>query len=316
MKYKIPKIDKLDYLDFQFEFNTINEALNYTKKFVKQNKQDLIDLFFPGLDPDEYENRQNELKNNPNPYVTEIVKVKIRIGSGKITRKDYMWIVPPWLKDNKAILMAAYQNRLEKYLIDTDLAFYDQTYLGISRKKAFKLVLLNNLLRLIIENFPQYGIGAVKKDERIKKINNLNNQINTLQNKSKEHNSKGNVLLGRSAYEQSVKLEYEKYELLFSQRLSVRQKADRTLKNILNHPTSRINPKYTSIQEKEDLLRQYLKLQTHQVRASRNTRGTGINARKKQLVLDYYSKNTNASISEIAQKCKVDRKTVRKYLDK
>ncbi len=323
MKYKIPKIDKLEELDFQFEFDTIKEVLKYTKKFVKQNKQDLIELFFPELDADEYEKRQDDEKNNPNTYVTEIVKTKIRIASGNIQKQDYMWVVPPWLKNDKSILLKVYQNRLEKYMIDTNLAFYNQTYLGISRKKAFKLVLQNNLLRLIIENLPKHGIGAVKQDKRIEELFSIDEQIGYLSRKSGDYYLKGQKLLSRSFQQQILKLEYEKYELLFSKRLSIRQRAERTYRSITGNLNSSMNPKYfskspeyTSIQEKEDLIRQYLKLQTLRVRASRNTRGNGINAKKKQTVLDYYSKNPDATISEISRQCKVDRKTVRKYLGK
>ena len=314
MKYFIPKTDELDYLDFQFEFNTIKETIIYIKKFAKQNKQDLIELFFPGLDPDEYEHRQTYMKCDKDNNVLEIVKTKIRIGAGKIQKQDYMWVVPPWLKDNKSVLMNVHHKRLEKYMIDTRLAFYDQSYLGKSRKKAQKLVLYNELLQLIIKSLPDDPFGIPAMNTVISEPDRIKHNIFLSKDKAISYLQNGNELLAKYCFHNANKLEYELYELLFSNKQTVMDKAKKSLNSILAQNKFNRFPKYTSIQEKENIILQYLKLQTPKVRASNNSRGKGVNANKKQTVILYHSQNPDASISEIARNCNVDRKTVRNYL--
>ncbi len=311
MKYKLPEVAQLKELGFEFEFNTIKDAIMNIKRFVKKNKPELIELFFPGLDADEYEDRQKYINCNSDPTVTEILKAKFRISRGKITKQDYMWVVPPWLKDNKSVLMNVYQNRLEKYMIDSKLAFYDWSYLGISRKKAFKLVLQNELLRLIIKNLPPDPIGDIKKSKKLKKIKHINRRIKELKNRGMKYMMTGNELLSRACFHNATKLEWKKYELTFLIKNNVRQKAGKTLDKII---TSSGYDNHTSIAEKENLIRQYIKLQTHQIRKAKNSRGAGLNSTKKKSVLLYNSENPDASISEIARQCNMDRKTVRKYL--
>lgn len=312
--YHLPKVEQLDDLDFQFEFNTMKEATNYIRNFVKNNKQSLIDLFFPGMDPDVYKERKKNINCKNNEEVTQIINAKMRISRGRIKREDWLYKVPTFMKYEKKILLEVHQNLLERYMIDSQLAFYDQTYMGIKRKKGMKLVLHNELLRLIILYLPENPLGDVEEVENTEALDKLYKRYKNLIIKNHELKNRNSLFPGIYRYN-ILKIQDQIHETIFSSKRDVRQKADRTLHLIGNNPLESINPKYTSIKDKENVIRQYLKTQTQQIRSSSNSRSKGINAKKKQSVLSFKSQNPKASISEIAQKCSVDRKTVRKYLN-
>ena len=313
--YKLPEVEKMKNIGFKFEFDTINEALKYIKKFAKQYKGSLTGLLFPWLNDEKYEEMTKTRNCNNDPFVLSIVKAKMEISKGKIEKQHYMFVVPPWLKDNKKVLIGVHQKRLETYMIDSRLAFFDCSYLGVGKRKAKKKVLHNELLQWLIKSIQDDELGDVPEDDRSKKRNDLLFEIDQQSWKGQQYNEDGRKLSSLACYKKVEQCNYELYELMFSKKPTVKQEALRTWDKINNPGIGGSIYYSTSIEAKENVIRQYLKTQTPKIRSTKNTRGTGINAKKKLSVQAYKAKNPAASISEISRKCNVDRKTVRKYLN-
>ncbi len=332
-KYQLPEVEQLNELGFKFEFSTIHKAFNNFRKFVKNNKDELIAFFFDGLDDDEYEQRQRNFNCNSDSFVIGTMKVIEQIKLGQMEGEHNDWLVPPFRRFDKDVLIRAHQNRLKKYMIDTDLAFFDWSCLGISKEEASDLVLYNSCLNLIIKNLPENIFDFVndnlekknntlkkKTDELQKEIKSIQEEMEVVNDKFQEeterNEGKNRFRSGRKAQllYKIYRLENDERILFFEQRFTVIEKAKKTLDIIQMKVVKPIPNCFSSITEKENVIRQYLKLQAPQVIASRNTRGKGINAKKKKLVLNYHSRHPDASISKIARQCKVDRKTVSKYL--
>ncbi len=314
-KYQLQEVEELNQIGFQFEHNTIKDALTYIEKFTQLNKKKLKNLFYPGMNAKKYKELQKYYDVDNSESVIEFVELKLRISRGEIRKQDYMWIVPPWLRDDAAVLIKVHQKRLEKYLIDTELAYYDCYYLAIPKNKAKELVLYNKVLQLIIKSLPKNPFGIIPIDTTISEYERIKHSIFLLKEKASRFSQNGNMLLARACFHNIKNMEYDLYEALFSNKRSVLTKAMNSLQAVLHFGPRTRSPKFTSIEDKENIILQYLKLQADGVRTSNNTRGTGINKTKKQMVIEYQIDNPDASISEIARQCNMDRKTVRKYLN-
>src|SRR5664280_2242327 len=99
-KYKIPEVDSLKEIGFQFEYAKLNEAIKYIRSFVAANIESLILLYYPDqcildddgntidlirwADPNIFDDVLYDEKTEK-----EIIDKIIRIEKGNIKTEDY-----------------------------------------------------------------------------------------------------------------------------------------------------------------------------------------------------------------------------------
>lgn len=307
-KYKLPVVVELTQIGFKFKHRTIQEATEYIKEFVKNNRSEIMDIILPGFDGEVYEENLESTDVYTNQESKDIMERISRIKRGFIVHSDYFFVVHPKYKDDENILVKAWKNRLKKYSVDSQLAMYDQTFLGINDDEAIDLVFYNELLRYIILKLPGKKFKA-KNDS----FDGINNEIYIMRSKFDSYLQNGNPLLFRAGELNYKKLIEAKYELMFSSSESVAQKATRLYGKIQTNKNPWKVIECTTVKEKELVLRHYLKKQTQKVVKSKNTRSTGTHKTKRKKIIHYLKKHPDANNTEVAKALGVNRKTVRKY---
>ena len=307
-KYQLPTAEELKQIGFKFKHNTIQETIEYIKEFVKKNRSEVMEIILPGFDGEVYEERLNSTDVYTHQESKDIMKRISRIKSGFIVHTDYFFVVHPKYRDDENILVRAWKNRLKKYSVDSQLAMYDQTFLGINDDEAIDLVFYNELLRYIILKLPDNEFKT--KNDSLAKIND---EIHKMGNKIDYYLRNENPLLLRAAELSYKKLIEAKYEFMFSSSESIAQKATRLYEKIKANKNPWKVIACTTVEEKETVLRHYLKKQTQKVVKSKNTRGTGAHKIKKKKIIKYLEKHPDANNTEVAKALGVNRKTVRKY---
>lgn len=311
MKYQLPEAEALKEIGFIFKHNTMKDAIKYIKDFVKVHRSEVMEVILPELDGAVYEERLGIIDIFTSPDSAEIIERLSRLKRGIIVKSDYFFVVHPKHKNDKNILIKVWTNRLKKYSVDTQIAMYDQSFMGINDDEAIDLVFYNELLRYFIRILP-----SCEFNEENDSLCQINKQIVEMKEKCGYYLRTNHILLYRVIILSFEKLIEAKYELLFSSNESTAQKATRIFSKAQSHRNPMCLSECTTVEEKVLVLRHYLKKQTPTVVKSKNTRGSGTNKIKKKKIVLYINGHPDANNTEIAKALGVNRKTVRKYREK
>lgn len=314
MNYKLPIVEKLKEIGFNFQYDTLKKATDYMINFVKNNRDEIVYIIIPEFDLSNYEELAKETDAYYYPNTREILHRMIRLKDifNNIEKSDYYFKIHPKYKNDRDVLYNFWKNQYFKLSVDSRVVLYDQSLFGITDSEAIDLVFYNELLRLIIKKLPEseFKIGADPLAYINSEIYELNETIRNYKHKnSKLMDIRWHCLLHRldRCYDQ-------KYEEMFSQNQSVEQKAVRIFYKILDFEKPNSLHKCTSISEKEAVLRYYLKKQSEKVVKSKNTRGTGLNRNRADKIIEYTKNNPNASIKQVADALNVNWRTAKKYM--
>jgi hypothetical protein len=306
-------VEELQEIGFKFEHDTIQKAIDYMKEFIKNNRAEIVPVILPDFDVTEFE-ELTEINDVLTHLVTsEIVERLLRLKKGIIERSDYYFQIHPKYKNDLDVLINLWRKKFIKYSIDSMLVMYDQTFVSIAEDEAMNLVFYNELLRYLILKLPKKEFK-----EREDNFKDLNAQLEYWYSyhKSLQYRRDGKgVFLFYGLCHHNIQMCTDlKYERIFSQNQTVEQKAVRIYYKMQEHTRPYKLHECTSIQEKEAVLRYYLKKQSEKVIKSKNTRGTGRNKSKADKIVEYAKNNPTASIKQVADALGVNWRTAKKYM--
>lgn len=310
-KYKLPIVDKLREIGFPFKFDSISEFFKNTEKFVKEHDNQLFPILIKGFNTKSYLNHLEDDECN-DTEITDIDKRVSRISNGFIEKDDYLFVVHPVHKSRPEVIITAWQRRKIRYAIDKQTFLHYPKAFNVSPVNAIHTVLLNELYRMLILHLPQNSFPKLPHDKDLFQqyyadLNYIEYQYSTSNNP--------NSLLPYVFRNERERLLNNLYQDVFEQKRTVLDRA-----SVYYHKIQRWESIYlplpkqsTSIEDKEMVLRQYLKKQSKKVQKSRNTRGKGIHKANRQKIINYFKANRNSTISAAARKLNMDRKTIRKH---
>ena len=310
MSYKLPIAEELAELGFKSDFEKLNDVFEYTKEFVEYNYKKLIKVLLADFDLIAYSETIN-LEITDDPLIDELEDRIKRLRSGKIQKDDYQFVVHPVHKTSRKVIRNAWEKRRDKYALDAKLMLYYPTAFDLSPDEAIKQTLLNELYRKIIQNLPidSFGKPPEYKSKHQDRIDHLERQLLL-------HNAYKSVNVSIQYVRIKAAIEAEKddlYKEMFSRKTTQKQKANRLFFRILTNPHIQFVNQSTSLEDKELVIKQYLKLQSKEVKKIRNTRGRNVHKNKRDQIAAYWANNPDHSISQVAKTLKVDRKTARKH---
>ena len=307
MKYTLPTVEELKELGFKFEFNTLDEFPKYANEFVKENDDKLFKILIPDFDPDEYE--ETVKLDSCSWYEIQRAEEKIkRLASGIIEKDDYRFVVHPVHKRKPDVLISAWTKRMMKFGLESKALLYYPKVFGLTPIDAIHETLLNELYRIIIYHLPQKSFEPPLKKEE----STYQDQINILEYNLLHSPPKSKIKSAR------IRLSIDKikeamYEDFFSKSISQPEKVSRFFYRIISNFDLREINRMTNLDDKQLIIKYYLKKQTSIVSKSKNTRGKGLQLAKKNRIIKYIADNPDANNSKVARALKVSRNTVRKY---
>lgn len=317
-KYKLPEVALLKKLGFKFEHYPLKGLFEYAEEFVNENDDSLFNLFLPDFDICEYEESIEE-ESCWHYEIKEADKRIKRLRTGRIETGDYRFVTHPVHKDDHLQLVKTWEKRKQRYGLDTKaMLFYPKAF-GFSPEEVIHQTLLNELYRQLIFRLPHESF--IKPSNDVVKF--YFDHINTIEYRYDKILSKYDK--GSNAYkiQQSLlqlkieSLNNRMYESMFENSLSTEERRSVLYYRILsnNGNFNQMTPmnRTTSLEDKESVIRHYLKTQSSDVQKARNTRGTGSNEKKRKRIVRYFEEYPYASISAAARDLKLDRKTVRKH---
>lgn len=316
--YQLIIVEGLRDIGFNFEFKTLNEVTKYTKQFIKDNREKVIMFLYPfATSEDDF---IESLKNRPAdfefPEVDEIIPRLERLSKGKIIQSDYFFVVHPRFKDDSEMLYRIWEKRYLKYVIDIKIVLYDQSNTGLDQEEAINLVLYNDILRWLVRRlpmdeflWPNYPFKDINDE-----ISLLNHKIREIERDEKRDSKKKTGRTLKGFYKMKINiLQKRKYHKMFSMSEITIERVSR-IYNKMEFVSAPYNIyETTSIDEKEKVIRFYLKKQSADVIQARNSRGKGKNTAKRKMIKEYLADNPSSNNSEVARALNVDRKTVKKY---
>lgn len=306
-KYTLPEVEKLKETGLKFEFNTIDEFFRYAEIFVQEFDDELLKILIKDFDIEYYE---ETVKLNTCLYLQirrADEKIK-RLGNGTIEKDDYRYVVHPVHKDNLQVLISAWVKRKMKFGLDSESVLYYPKAFDIDPLSAIHLTLLNELYRQIILKLPIESFESIKEKEKCP----FQPQINTLEQKLHSLSAK-NKLLSVAIKHNIEKVKEAKYEDFFSKRMSTSEKASMFARRIWTKYEFYEYHEVTNLEDKELVIRHFLKEQSPAVQKSKNSRGKGLQIAKRKMIIQYCHDNPDANNSQVSLALKVSRNTVRKY---
>lgn len=307
-QYKLPKSQELKKIGYTLNYNTLKEAQDYPERIAKINRAEIASIILPWLDGSTFDNPEDNIDVLKHLVTSEIIQRLTRISKGSIIKSDYFFVVNPQYKNDASKLKRAWIKRFRKASVDLQVAMYDPTLLDENQDEAIDLVLHNELLRYIILQLPEEEFDA-----SYDKFSSINKQIKDARDKRHLYYNQGIISRG-SFHEKRAELLLErKYELMFSSNETVEQRASRLYTKIKKHERPQNLLECTSLEEKQDVIRYYLKKQSSNVVRSKNTRSKNIHQDKRKKIVNYISKYPDKNNTQVANALGVNRATVRKY---
>ena len=315
-KYKIPEVDSLKEIGFQFEYAKLNEAIPYIQSFADANIGSLVSLFFPNqlnwADPD----RITDTKI-AEPEFAIVSKIK-RIENGKIYPTDFLRLVPAMLRNNIPVLLEALNKQLRTY--------YGAKGNLIYRGKRWNLDIDTCINECLYHVLLDYLIQAIALTGKISPTD-FNEYYSHYFARYTKYKAKATELedslpgqLGSLLYRmynnQALKDLRICNDELFSTNISLKKTAGIVIRNAFGQ-IAKQGPILSSIEAKEKTIRYYLKLQSDSVQKSRDNRkgNKGIHSKKHTDVITIYKSDPDQSISKIAKLSGVTWKTAKKIID-
>jgi hypothetical protein len=312
MKYPLPEIPELKKLGFKFKFNTIKEFFTYAEDFVKDHNDEVFNYLIPGFNLKLYE-LTIEQDTCDDTYLFRLNDRILRLAQGKIEKEDYLFVVHPVHKNDHSVLVKVWTNRRMRYAIDSRLVLYYPKAFGVEPIEAINLTLLNELFVRVIRKLPKDAFPPLREIDQ-----GYQQKINYLENKLKIPDRYGVISPSKKLHNMMINHSIDKvkdamYHDIFSRSLSTAERASYIYNRVGVdiYITKQAQP--TSIEDKQMVIRYYLKTFTSKVQKKKNSNGKGINRDREKKIKKYIKKNPDANNSEVARALGASRNTVRKY---
>jgi hypothetical protein len=323
-KYKIPEVDSLKEIGFQFEYAKLNEAIKYIRSFVAANIESLILLYYP--DQCIYDDDGNTIDliiwADPNIFddvlydektEKEIIDKIIRIEKGNIKTEDYALVVHAKFRKDKDVLLKALNRKLRSIYGSTGNLIYRRGIWDLDFILCIQECLYHRVLDDIILSISHEG--TIKPSKWNPQYFKYQGKKGKADKYKADHPGKNHSLSVASYY-----LEADKELMSFSDELfSSNFTKEKNARNIMRKALIG-GPILTHIENKEKTISYYLGLQASSVNTSKDNSKSnkGIQQGKRQAVIDAYmadpKKPVVQIIIEISPKIKVTRKSASKYI--
>ncbi len=192
------------------------------------------------------------------------------------------------------------------------MLYYPKAF-DLTPEQAIEVTLLNELYRRIIWTLPFSSF--IKNDNSLFKP--FQKQSELLRKKFKTSTSlkdeKVNKFRIKVLKHNLEKISDNLYEEMFSQNMATAEKASLYKERIGFKTEFYEIRETTNLENKELVIRYYLKKQSAAVQKAKKSRGKGILEAKKNKIIKYLADHPDANNTKVAKVLGVNRKTVRKY---
>ena len=314
-KYKLPTVDSLKEIGFEFEYARLKDVIPYIETFIENNCKALSRLYvFRDADYDEDGNiidlkDKNDSDQGAKEELWEpeqdLVEIVERLKTGKVERKDYVLHAYPAYKNDAEVLYKIYDRKLRTYYGAKGNLIYRGHRWGLdfgeSIKECFKHKILDDLVLAIKEEgliLPaEFNPALIKIKE-------------ALTEPEKSIGVEGSLLRKASDHQRAKELEHLHMEF-FSSGLTLEKTARLVLR--LAYQKGAI---LAHIENKERTLNYYLRLQSASVKKARDNKkhNKGKNKSKREEVINLFKSNRKLTYKKISEMTGYDRKTIGNYI--